>query len=111
MAPPKGTGSEHWFDAPAVLYETGRRVQAASLSLRRHEIGPHDVCTCGRLPVRTLAVFGPRCEVAADSWELAAALMRQVLRNLAAERTPDESHDPQPATGRAVVYPAWTRLR
>lgn len=111
VAPPTGTGSTHRWDAPAVLYETGRRAQAASLSMRRHEIGPHDVCACGRLPVRTLAVFGPRCEVAAESWELAASLMRQVLRHLAAESSAHGSGERHPATGRAVVYPAWTRLR
>ncbi len=105
-----GTDAAHLWDAPAVLFETGRCVQAASLSMRRHEVGPHDVCACGRLPVRTFPVFGPRCEVAAHAWDLAASLMRQVLRHLAAERTQHGSGDLHPATGRAVVYPVWTRL-
>lgn len=98
-------------EAPDVLFETGRQIQAASLAMRRHKVGPNQVCTCGRLPVRDLPAFGARCEVAAESWELAASLMRQVLRHLAAESSAHGSGERHPATGRAVVYPAWTRLR
>ncbi len=104
-----GTGpTERRWDAADLLYEIGRRTQAAAMMMRKHRVSPtHELCQCGRLPHRRLPLFGPRCEVASAHWEQAAYAMRQLLRHAdrhgarpAGERTPR-------SVGRArVVTPA-----
>lgn len=76
-----GTG-EGRLDAPGLLYDMGRQVQALALAMRKHEIvADLNVCkSCGRIPARDLPGFGPRCQVVVDQWRVTQQLMRAFLR-------------------------------
>ncbi len=88
------------LDAPSLNFEIGRHVQTMALAMRRHRIvSTHQICECGRLPLRTLPVFGPRCEVACDSWRLAHDVMRRCVA---------QAGDGSRAVGRVVMTePRW----
>ncbi len=86
--------TQRWLDAPSLFYEIGRDVQAVALVMRRHEIvDAQQTCACGRLPVRTLPFFGPRCDVAGERFAVAEEAMRRVVAQSTAT----------PAIGRARV--------
>lgn len=71
------------------------------MTLRRHTISPvQEVCVCGRLPHRRLPVFGPRCEIACQQWDIAAYIMRRIL-----DATSERPADADRAVGRAPVPP------
>ncbi|MGH3737528.1 MAG: hypothetical protein ACRDT6_18250 [Micromonosporaceae bacterium] len=75
------------MDAASLFYELGREVQAVALLMRKHEIvQAQRICACGRLPVHTLPLFGPRCDVAGERWARADAAMRRVLAQPVAPR-------------------------
>lgn len=101
----RGTQPTRSWDAPSVLFEVGRRVQAASQAMRTHELAAHDVCRCGRLPDRTLPVFGPRCEVASQSWDLAVESMERILAHMAGPTCLAPATGPR-VVGRAAVHSA-----
>lgn len=96
----QGPGSGR--DAPRLLHDWGHRAQAVALIMWKHEIvAALGVCKgCGRLPVRDLPMFGPRCEIAVDEWELAQHAMRKLIPG-----TPQQSPT---AVGRARVPPEST---
>jgi len=82
------------LDAASLFYEIGREVQAVALVMRKHEIlDAQRICACGRLPVRTLPFFGPRCDVAGERFAVAEEAMRRVVAQSTAT----------PAIGRARV--------
>lgn len=69
----------------------------------KHEIiAALGVCrACGRLPARELPLFGLRCEIAVEQWDLAQAAMRGLVE------APDHTHPGNRtiAVGRAPVPP------
>lgn len=68
------------LDAAGVLFEIGRRVQAAAVAMWKHRLVPsQQICTCGRMCVRTLPTFGLRCDVACDDWDTAMSAMERLL--------------------------------
>lgn len=95
----RDAGHSRRLDATDVLYDVGREVQMVALMMRRHRfVAAQGVCECGRLPAKTLPVFGLRCEIAVEKWERAHDAMRRLLRYAAAARRP-----PRRAIGRAEV--------
>lgn len=91
------------LDAAGLLHEMGVKVQAVALTMWKHQIIPSlDVCkACGRLPARTLPMFGARCEIAVNQWDLAQI----AIQHLVATPDPATTH-PHRAVGRAPVPPA-----
>ncbi|MGH3648664.1 MAG: hypothetical protein ACRDTM_16005 [Micromonosporaceae bacterium] len=90
------------LDAAGLLHDVGIKAQAVALTMWKHEIVPSlDVCqACGRLPARTLPMFGARCEVAVEQWELTQVAMRRLVA------VPDDTAGWAPrAVGRAPVPP------
>lgn len=94
------------LEAPELLYELGRQVQAVALAMRAHEIVTGlGVCkSCGRIPECELPGFGLRCSVVVDKWGVVQRLLPAVLRGN------DHRHgryhaDPPSAVGRASVPP------
>lgn len=63
-----------------MLYEIGRRTQAAALMMRKHTMLPsQQLCECGRIPTRVIPAFGLRCDIACDHWDVARATMARFL--------------------------------
>lgn len=91
------------LDAPGLLHEMGLKAQALALTMWKHEIvAALGVCkACGRLPARELPLFGPRCEIAVEQWDLAQAAMRGLIA------APDHTYpgNRTSAVGRAPVPP------
>ncbi len=64
----------------SLSYELGRQLQALALLMRKHRINPRQqVCDCGRLAMRELPMFGPRCDIACRQWDLVHSAMRRIV--------------------------------
>lgn len=70
------------LDAPRLLYDSGERAQVVAVIMWKHEIAAElGVCKgCGRLPARELPLFGPRCEIAVNAWDLAHVSMLRLVQ-------------------------------
>lgn len=83
MRPPgaHNDGPESILDAPGVLHRAGQRAQALAQTMWKHKVATNvGVCeACGRLPARNLPVFGPRCDIAAEEWEVTQAVLRSLV--------------------------------
>lgn len=95
------------LDAPGLLHEIGLKAQAVALTMWKHEIvASLGICkACGRLPARTLPMFGPRCQIAVEQWDVAQAALRCVVVAVP-DHTPDQARR---AVGRAAVPPSIKR--
>lgn len=75
------TTTKRALDAASLLYEWGLEAQAVAMTMWKHEIAqPLGICqACGRLAARDLPRFGPRCLIAVEQWDRAAAAIRRLL--------------------------------
>ncbi len=96
------SGQRHQLDAPALLFEVGRQVQALALLAKRHRMAPaQQICQCGRLALRLLPMLGLRCEIVCAQWDLAYRLLKRVLERMADRSLGGEVESR--AVGRAAV--------
>lgn len=52
------SGDGRHLDAADVLFEIGRRTQAAALMMRKHQVLPtQQLCECGRVATRVVPAF------------------------------------------------------
>ncbi len=95
------------LDAAGLVHQVGLATQAVALTMWRHEtVRSVGVCkACGRPPVRSLPMFGPRCDVAVGQWDQAHASMKLLVAT-AGERQRDVPVRPAAAIGRAPVPPS-----
>ncbi len=73
--------SAHRLDAPRLLYDWGHRAQSVAVTMWKHEmVASLGVCkSCGRLPAQDLPMFGPRCEIAVQEWDVAQAAIKHLV--------------------------------
>lgn len=102
-----GAAGRRRWEAPDVLFEVGRQVQAVALAMRKHTFAPGlRICTCGRVVDRPLPGFGLRCEVASEQWLRAEYGMRRVLQEFQVHGTRWSIAASHAVVGRAPVRPA-----
>lgn len=90
------------LDAADLLLHVARHLERAGVLMRKHQIvSTYQVCSCGRVPVRLLRLFGLRCEIVCAQWLLVCDLLRRLLEQACG---PGYTADPaRPAVGRATV--------
>lgn len=99
------SGDGRHLDAADVLFEIGRRTQAAALMMRKHQVLPtQQLCECGRVATRVVPAFGLRCDVAGEHWDLARATMSRFLTQIVSGVS--SSRDTRRPTGTAKVASA-----
>lgn len=92
--------AKHHLDASELTYAVGRELQAMALAMRQHRPVPAlQLCTCGRLNLRVLPIFGLRCEIASAQWDRTHAMVRRLLEQIDRESPRDAR-----AVGRASVH-------
>jgi hypothetical protein len=100
---PRDDGERDWCDGSELMHELGRRFQAVSVVMRRHEIASmQQICVCGELPLRVLPIFGLRCRTACEVWDLAWA-STVTLATIADQQLPGANHPVGRVSGRAAV--------
>ncbi len=93
----------NWCDGSEMVHELGRRFQAVSVVMHRHEIvSTQQICVCGELPLRIVPIFGLRCRSACEAWDLAWSSTLALAR-IADQQLPGGNRPIGRISGRASV--------